>query len=445
MEMKTLLIGEQELILDVLSLALEGSLDASIKVVATIDEALSYIDEVNKNIDLIIFDLINGNGDKQLAKILNTKLPIFALVADNSPYPAQFGDTKNLHFVYKPVHLSSLLDSVKVALPKLFARNQEQNFCKIKLETLLLSGNMFGFDVYVKISDDKFTKILSQGDRFNINDYAHYSVKKLKYLYLRQPDFTAFMNKFAEELQSLLADGSKPFSVESALDMSMSVHEMIYESLPEMGFTPELQRLTKASIDMAINTVKKEPAIEKLLKPLMEDKSSYISWHSTALCYVACLLSSKMTWDSENTHYKLALAAILHDATIKDRDTASIRTREELEERIADPAERNAYLQHPMQAAAMARDMKDFPGDVDHILAQHHEMPDGSGFPLKINHTKISPLAALFIIAHHMTFEIHKKKEWFVLKDYVQEAAPLFNKGYFKKVLAVLNELARAQ
>jgi HD-GYP domain-containing protein (c-di-GMP phosphodiesterase class II) len=441
MEMKTLLIGDQELILDVLSLALEGSLDADITVVSGVDEAMKVINTGDRPLDLLVYDVTGGSG-KQISQLLTTKIPVFALVANDSKFPQDFETEKNLHFVYKPVHLVSLIDAVKGVLPKLFSKDKGQNFCKIKLETLLLSGNMFAFDVYIKISDEKFTKILSQGDRFNISDYAHYSVKKLKYLYLRQTDFVVFMNKFAEELQSIMADASKPFNIETAIDISMSVHEMIHDAIPELGFTPELQQIAKVSIDLAVNSIKKNPKISELLAPFMEDKSSYIHWHSTALCYIACLLSSKMTWDSDNTHFKLALASILHDITLKDHDTATILSPAELKKRIVDPAEQSAYLQHPITAASLARDMKDFPGDVDHILAQHHEMPDGSGFPLKINHTKISPLSALFIIAHHMTYELYQKKEKFVLSEYLTLAAPIFNKGYFKKIMTKLMQLA---
>ncbi|MFY0079978.1 hypothetical protein ABTQ07_19735, partial [Acinetobacter baumannii] len=92
---------------------------------------------------------------------------------------------------------------------------------------------------------------------------------------------------------------------------STSAHELIASAIPELGFTPELQAATKASIDLAVKAIERDPRLQDLIKALTATESSYRSWHSVSLCYIACRLSSLMTWDSSNTHYKLSLAAFL--------------------------------------------------------------------------------------------------------------------------------------
>ncbi|MBC7397838.1 MAG: hypothetical protein H7333_10390 [Bdellovibrionales bacterium] len=46
--------------------------------------------------------------------------------------------------------------------------------------------------------------------------------------------------------------------------------------------------------------------------------------------------------------------------------------------------------------------MKDIDPEVAVILVQHHERPDGSGFPGQLTNAQIHPLAAVFIVAEHL-------------------------------------------
>jgi HD-GYP domain-containing protein (c-di-GMP phosphodiesterase class II) len=185
-----------------------------------------------------------------------------------------------------------------------------------------------------------------------------------------------------------------------------------------------------------------DPRLYELIKSLTDFESSYLSWHSVSLCYISCRLSSLMTWDSPNTHYKLSLAAFLHDLAVKTPPLERVTTLEQLADAVATEAEKNAFREHPHEAASLARQMKDFPGDVDHIIAQHHELPNGGGFPLGINHTKISPLAAVFVVAHFVTEELFEVREAFSLKECVGRLEQIYTQGYFRRVITALKELA---
>jgi HD-GYP domain-containing protein (c-di-GMP phosphodiesterase class II) len=225
----------------------------------------------------------------------------------------------------------------------------------------------------------------------------------------------------------------------------LGVHELISSAIPELGFTPELQAATKASIDLAVKAIARDPKLAELIKSLTAMETSYRSWHSVSLCYIACRLSSLMTWDSANTHYKLSLAAFLHDITVKTESLERVTTLDELETAAGSEEEKIGYREHPHEAAALARQMRDFPGDVDHIIAQHHELPNGKGFPLGINHTKISPLAALFIVAHAITEELFDMREEFSLRECVGRLELAYTQGYFRRVIAALKELAHKE
>jgi hypothetical protein len=84
------------------------------------------------------------------------------------------------------------------------------------------------------------------------------------------------------------------------------------------------------------------------------------------------------------------------------------------------------------------------PLDVDIIIHQHHERPDGKGFPAKLNYMKINPLSAVFILAHEI-MNFHKDHpakatESGGVKDFIKSLSIEYNKGYFKSLVQAMSE-----
>jgi response regulator RpfG family c-di-GMP phosphodiesterase len=146
-----------------------------------------------------------------------------------------------------------------------------------------------------------------------------------------------------------------------------------------------------------------------------------------------------MTWDSQNTHYKLALAGMLHDVALPNPDWALFETEGDLSGLSA--SELEEYRRHPLLAGEMASQLADFPGDVDYIIAQHHELPDGSGFPRGLNHTKISPLSSLFIVSHDICHRLYAEGEKFDFARFLDDFDRRYPLGYFRRIRTSLEAL----
>ena len=59
------------------------------------------------------------------------------------------------------------------------------------------------------------------------------------------------------------------------------------------------------------------------------------------------------------------------------------------------------FANHPIDAAKIAQLFTQYP-EVDFIIQNHHEMPDGTGFPAKISASKITQAAAIFSVANDL-------------------------------------------
>lgn len=91
---------------------------------------------------------------------------------------------------------------------------------------------------------------------------------------------------------------------------------------------------------------------------------------------------------------------------------------------------------HPSAAAELARQLRQLPADVDTIVLQHHEQPDGSGFPRGLFSHQISPLACVFIVAqdllnHFLDFGNIGDD---LLQAFLTRQEPRYAQGIFRKI-----------
>src|SRR6185437_16447632 len=96
------------------------------------------------------------------------------------------------------------------------------------------------------------------------------------------------------------------------------------------------------------------------------------------------------------------------------------------------------FKAHPAKAAEIARQFQEVPPDVDVIVTQHHERPDGAGFPRGIGYAYIAPLAMVFIVAHDMTQHFLNNGSKMDRDGFLAEAREKYTSSQFRKVLEAI-------
>jgi putative nucleotidyltransferase with HDIG domain len=188
------------------------------------------------------------------------------------------------------------------------------------------------------------------------------------------------------------------------------------------------------------------PTFQNILDRIESEKGRYISNHSTMVAHIACAIARGMTWSSDVTYYKLTMAAMLHDITLVNEDLAKIQTLTELSEKgdRFKPSEIDLYKRHVSDAAKIAQEFTEVPPDVDTIILQHHERPDGTGFPRRLSGPYINNLSAVFIIAHEIVQQtLIEGKDLPVI---IRALTEKYESGAFKKIMgSVVALFAEAQ
>ena len=410
---------------DILTFFLESQFHAKVIVVATAQDAMnSILDETG--ISLVLCE--DGDQLVKIAKFLASmgeKIPAILLKqADSlvsSGFPEVFMGT---------VPISNSLDLLKTLIQKgidegvIKSESEKTEYCRIKTPLLLRVAPLKG-DVFIRLSSVKYVKLFNQGDSFDAKDVEKYlGNKKIEYLYLRNSDAAEFVSKLQADLEKLLQ--SPQTTPEQAERVARQVQEAVQELGLTLGFTPEVQAIAKQGVDIAVKSIGKSPRLSKVFEILQKDGGNYLSAHSMALAHVSCSLSLALEWPSSTTFQKLTFAAFFHDITLSNQDLARVSSLFELAEKAAKftDVEIQSFKNHPITVAELIRRFNEVPSDVDTIVIQHHELPDGSGFPRGIMASHIMPLSSVFIVAHdyidflyanpkatfHEFLTIHKEK-----------------------------------
>lgn len=440
--------------------------------------ASDYLKNNHQMIKAIIADESFPSGTaSRMAKDLqniDSTIPIVALIDPTSQDYAK----KEQQFFAK-LGKDKILESLVSTMSEIIKPSSTlgNEYLPLNLE-LLFELNSIGKDCYIKLGEQKFVKIVNQSDCFNKEDFEKYKAKGINSFYIKSNDIDAILKDFSGNMRTMLdlsmfakpeslnklrskfteqedeqilgeivealdAAEKKKITFEEASEVSSKSLHLIRKANQKFGQGQEVQNLAKATVLLAMSTIKQAPEINQLFDKTQNQDDNYLNDHSVLLSNVCCQIANLLGWNSRLTHYRLTLASLLHDITLDNAKLARYRGIPELmiEADQYSEDEIKAFLEHPDKIASIVRNFKLIPPDTDLIVAEHHERPDGTGFPHKLNHSKISPLGAVMIVAHDLVSfilsrekqESGNKNEWNMI-SFLNQHRFLYQNGVFKDI-----------
>ncbi|MGD1395938.1 HD-GYP domain-containing protein [Vibrio harveyi] len=129
---------------------------------------------------------------------------------------------------------------------------------------------------------------------------------------------------------------------------------------------------------------------------LMNGKNEFedIYFHSLNVAVIAMMIGRAKGYSAEQLK-ALSFAALFHDMGKIKIPTAILRKQVPLTE-----PESNYLKLHTKYGLDMANQIEDFPDSAKTVIAQHHELRDGSGYPEGLKGDEIDELAQVIIVAN---------------------------------------------
>jgi len=440
--MQILLVKSDDTQRSAFAFILNTEFGISVKEANSMQVGLNFLlDDANK-FDLLICDdsaenqkllkyLLTGDGNTRALIIKDPNVPSILAFPDliaGYINPSNISDELKKHFAEK---LNSFKPEPKGGV--------DADYCRIRAQTALQKFPLM-LDLFVRLSAEKYVRVFKKGDSFTEKDITNFLTKKqIEYLFCQKGDAVLLAKKLKEDMERdfKLATATP----EGGTKAAAAAQEAAIELGNRIGFTPEVQAVAKQGIVSCLKTIGNgKPQLAKIVRGIMAEKDKYVGSHAILTAQFACSLANGLSWSSETTYHKLTFAAFFHDMIITNNKLAQVKDLAELERRKSEFTEEEykRYKQHPSAIAQIIKTFSEVPPDVDLIIAQHHERPNGTGFPRGLSAQNIAPLSAVFIIAHDLVDYIFDNG----MRDielFFGEYKEKYSQGHFKKMLASID------
>ncbi len=411
---------------------------ASIEYMDSLQEAIEILESKERKYDLVVFE--------QRTKSL-TMAKVFFPLCSGAKFLMCEQDKIDVSaippdFIVEQV----LLFTMEVDIPKTIKKYETMGYLPpvsgIKDEyvsvrpEIMASYCPLNHNVYIKMSDGRFIRLFNKGDPITRADFDRYQKEKgVDLFYFNKIEYQEVLEETANKLDAI--SETIPLPEELVIDEAEKSHEVVRDIVRQVGFTPEAQKIARSSVAMTAKLINSKPKLSKILTDLKKQGGTYVGAHSISVGILACSIAHKMEWHSAATFFKLSLSAFMHDITISDK-LAEMNTLDDAAKAGFTSDEINKMKLHPVHAADYVRKMSEIPADVDQIVFQHHERPDGSGFPRNLSSHFISPLSSVFIVAHDL-LDFIRKRPGETLEVFLNENKELYNHGNFRKIWLALH------
>lgn len=323
---------------------------------------------------------------------------------------------------------TSLLRKVEYLLHKKEEFQLKGSNCFVPLNKgLLVEFDLYPFDIYFKVNSNKRIKIYNQGEiveESRINKILDSNGNLL----IKYNDFIDFISKLEDQISKKVNN-----SDDSEIVFRL-IHDSASDFITKVGLTEESIELANQSIKSVMNQISKD---EDLLGLLFHEfnRESYKNEHSMMIPFLATAMCAESSHNSKQNLEKMVTASFFHDITLKD-ELAEIDDLLSYEFDNLSSEDKKLVQRHMFESIRLLKKLDGVPEDVEKIILQHHEKYDGTGFPRALDTVSISPLAAIFNVAHefvHLCYE-----DDFKMQKIINVLSIKYTKGQYKKAIDLL-------
>ncbi len=275
----------------------------------------------------------------------------------------------------------------------------DNSLIKFNVKHLLKFADTFaGIEVHLPING-KFVRLNYANDQF-VDILQKLQQKNVENVFINQKDCHFILEHISQTLSSKkTVNKEKKAELLEALNSAM---ENIKNIMSQLGIELETVKLIKVINDRAMSLLSDSPSIFSFVKDFKHNCSDEFL-RAILTNYIMSLVVDTFPWSSNELKTKIALAAFTCDVVLNREDFQHLREWQkkggELNEKVRS---------HPEVISCMLKEKRSFiPHETITIIEQHHERPNGTGFPHGITSTRFNQLSSIFIVCQQFTEELH--------------------------------------
>jgi HD-GYP domain-containing protein (c-di-GMP phosphodiesterase class II) len=288
-------------------------------------------------------------------------------------------------------------------------------------------------DVFISLSPDKFVKISDENPNTQPGNEIlnHYLNKKIEYVYIDRAQFTALIKSYRDNIVNFHNPDEK-------IELAGHIFHLSLNCLNAMGINQFQIELTNGIVEETINELNKEKSIIEKFKKIY-DSEGYIVAHSMLLVHIASAILKKSPLNHFVSMKKISMAAFLHDMSLIDDELALFES--DIQSSKSNP-DRVKLLAHPINSGNLLTSHTELFDETRKIIVEHHEKPDGTGYPKGTHGNHLFILSALFILSHDITLHLIKNNyKSDQLRHFLISNKEYYSVGHFEKFYQLALEI----
>jgi HD-GYP domain-containing protein (c-di-GMP phosphodiesterase class II) len=266
------------------------------------------------------------------------------------------------------------------------------------------SGANSSFDIYIRLGDSKYVLVVRSGQEFSTDRLGRYAGHDVKDLYLSVRDFSFYVEQCLARAQELRSAGAS--QKQNKLASLAALSQAVTTELMALPVDDRVVHHVLYAASEVIEVTRVAPELAGLIDAISSVGETFAR-HSLGVSTFSVALAQSMGWRSQTTLKSLALSGFLHDLGFKELP-AGLWSKRRID---MTPDEVALYESHPERGRKILQGLKAVPGQVVSIVLEHHESPNGSGFPRGLRFDRILPLSRLVALADLLAHEIWDRSD----------------------------------
>jgi putative nucleotidyltransferase with HDIG domain len=359
----------------------------------SLQEGFSLVAKRKHNIRVVfISNLLVQNSDSEIIKKFISdwpELPIVLVKHENSiknkentlfdkvlHNPKRYDDF--VHYIEE--HLSSKYNwhEFKPTAEEKFREIelQDSQYLPLMLNDLIMTSHSH-FNIFIKIGQAKYIKILNAGDELKIEFLKTYELKGIEELYLPVAEHEKYI-KLCENLSNKIVYGTEA-ATKVKFQGVMNLGKNISKSIMKTGISQQKLDHAVAFLDQTISVVRQMKMERTVFKNFLDQIDT--NDHSSSVAFLAGIIANEMGFESSKSVKLVGIAALFHDIGLYDLDP---KFNDESESKMS-PEKKEIFLKHSKHGAEIMRDSKCFDEVACLAVEQHHMRRKGSNAQMNIN------------------------------------------------------------
>jgi hypothetical protein len=270
------------------------------------------------------------------------------------------------------------------------------NLVKIKITHLIkFAASFAGIEVHLFLNG-KYIKMNYATDHF-VDILRKLQQKDLEEVYINQQDCQKVLGEIQNGMSSKSFYDPKTTD-EERMERAENSVEVVKNLINQLGVDKQTVDILKSVNQKTIGLLSESPSIFMFIKQFKKNCSEEFL-RSVLTAYLTSLVIDKFPWKSSPVKEKAALASMLCDITLTKEDFAALKDHDLNGTPLSDKLKN-----HPFEVSKLLSTKKDIiPSETITIIEQHHEMPDGTGFPAQLELHRFNQLSSIFIVCQKFT------------------------------------------